>query len=117
MTRRRARFDLASACHSAFMDLSQPLGICNDEYPNGSISAPTGRAAISAPWLTSGRYGISTFPAAQPPQPPLRGIASGHRIQEKAYGALPTNIRKMLVEAGAKHSKIRPLRVAVREPC
>jgi hypothetical protein len=30
-----------------------------------------------------------------------------HRIQEKAYGALPTNIRKMLVEAGATHSKIK----------
>ena len=30
-----------------------------------------------------------------------------YRIQEKAYGALPTNIRKMLVEAGAKHSKIK----------
>ena len=28
-------------------------------------------------------------------------------IQELAYGALPTNIRKMLVEAGAKHSKIK----------
>ncbi len=30
-----------------------------------------------------------------------------YRIQELAYGALPTNIRKMLVEAGAKHSKIK----------
>ncbi|AVZ79685.1 elements of external origin [Zoogloeaceae bacteirum Par-f-2] len=30
-----------------------------------------------------------------------------YRIQEKAYGALPSNIRKMLVEAGAKHSKIK----------
>lgn len=30
-----------------------------------------------------------------------------YRIQEQAYGALPTNIRKMLVDAGAKHSKIR----------
>ncbi len=30
-----------------------------------------------------------------------------YRIQELAYGALPANIRKMLVEAGAKHSKIR----------
>ena len=30
-----------------------------------------------------------------------------YRIQEKAYGALTTNIRKMLVEAGAKHSKIK----------
>lgn len=30
-----------------------------------------------------------------------------YRIQEQAYGALPTNIRKMLVEAGAKHSKIK----------
>lgn len=30
-----------------------------------------------------------------------------YRIQEKAYGALSTNIRKMLVEAGAKHSKIK----------
>ncbi|TFI42118.1 DUF2924 domain-containing protein [Diaphorobacter sp. DS2] len=30
-----------------------------------------------------------------------------YRIQELAYGTLPTNIRKMLVEAGAKHSKIK----------
>jgi hypothetical protein len=30
-----------------------------------------------------------------------------YRIQEKAYGALSTNIRKMLVEAGAKHSMIK----------
>ena len=30
-----------------------------------------------------------------------------YRIQELAYGALPTNIRKMLVEAGAKRSKIK----------
>jgi len=30
-----------------------------------------------------------------------------YRIQEQAYGALPTNVRKMLVEAGAKHSKIK----------
>ena len=30
-----------------------------------------------------------------------------YRIQELAYGALPANIRNMLVEAGAKHSKIR----------
>ena len=30
-----------------------------------------------------------------------------YRIQELAYGALPTSIRKMLVEAGAKHSKIK----------
>ena len=30
-----------------------------------------------------------------------------YRIQELAYGALPTNIRKMLVEAGAKHSQIK----------
>jgi hypothetical protein len=30
-----------------------------------------------------------------------------YRIEEKAYGALHTHIRKMLVEAGAKHSKIK----------
>ena len=30
-----------------------------------------------------------------------------YRIQELTYGALPTNIRKLLVEAGAKHSKIK----------
>jgi hypothetical protein len=30
-----------------------------------------------------------------------------YRIQELAYGALPTNVRKLLVEAGAKHSKIK----------
>lgn len=30
-----------------------------------------------------------------------------YRIQELAYGALATPIRKMLVEAGAKHSKIK----------
>ena len=30
-----------------------------------------------------------------------------YRIQELSYGALPTNVRKMLVEAGAKHSKIK----------
>ena len=30
-----------------------------------------------------------------------------YRIQELAYGALPANIRNMLVVAGAKHSKIR----------
>ena len=30
-----------------------------------------------------------------------------YRIQEQAYGALPGNVRKMLVEAGAKHSKIK----------
>lgn len=30
-----------------------------------------------------------------------------YRIQEKAYGALPTAIRRMLVDAGAKHSKIK----------
>lgn len=30
-----------------------------------------------------------------------------YRIQELAYGALPTNVRKMLVDAGAKHSKIK----------
>lgn len=30
-----------------------------------------------------------------------------YRIQEKAYGALATPIRKILVEAGAKHSKIK----------
>lgn len=30
-----------------------------------------------------------------------------YRIQEQAYGALPTNLRKMLVEAGAKHSRIK----------
>lgn len=31
-----------------------------------------------------------------------------YRIQEVAYGALPKPIRRMLVEAGAKHSKIKP---------
>lgn len=30
-----------------------------------------------------------------------------YRIQELTYGAPPTNIRKMLVDAGAKHSKIK----------
>jgi hypothetical protein len=30
-----------------------------------------------------------------------------YRIQEQAYGALPTPIRRMLVDAGAKHSKIK----------
>ncbi len=30
-----------------------------------------------------------------------------YRIQEQAFGALPTPIRRMLVEAGAKHSKIK----------
>lgn len=30
-----------------------------------------------------------------------------YRIQEKTYGALPTPIRRMLVDAGAKHSKIK----------
>lgn len=30
-----------------------------------------------------------------------------YRIQELAYGALPGNLRKMLVEAGAKHSRIK----------
>lgn len=30
-----------------------------------------------------------------------------YRIQEKKYGALPTLIRRMLVDAGAKHSKIK----------
>ena len=30
-----------------------------------------------------------------------------YRIQEQAYGALPTPIRRMLVESGAKHSKIK----------
>jgi hypothetical protein len=30
-----------------------------------------------------------------------------YRIQELAYGALPKPIRRMLVEAGAKHSKIK----------
>jgi len=30
-----------------------------------------------------------------------------YRIQEKAYGALPTPIRRMLIDAGAKHSKIK----------
>jgi hypothetical protein len=30
-----------------------------------------------------------------------------YRIQEKAYGALPTPIRRMLVDAGARHSKIK----------
>jgi hypothetical protein len=30
-----------------------------------------------------------------------------YRIQELAYGALPGNVRKMLVESGAKHSKIK----------
>jgi Protein of unknown function (DUF2924) len=30
-----------------------------------------------------------------------------YRIQEQAYGTLPTPIRRMLVEAGAKHSKIK----------
>lgn len=30
-----------------------------------------------------------------------------YRIQEQAHGALPTNIRRMLVESGAKHSKIK----------
>ena len=30
-----------------------------------------------------------------------------YRIQEVAYGALPANVRKMLVEAGAKHSRIK----------
>lgn len=40
-----------------------------------------------------------------------------YRIQEKAYGALPTNIRKMLVEAGAKHSKIKSAAGAALRPC
>ena len=30
-----------------------------------------------------------------------------YRIQEKAHGGLPNAIRRMLVEAGAKHSKIK----------
>lgn len=30
-----------------------------------------------------------------------------YRIQELAYGVLPNNIRRMLVDAGAKHSKIK----------
>jgi hypothetical protein len=30
-----------------------------------------------------------------------------YRIQEQAHGALPSNVRKMLVEAGAKYSKIK----------
>lgn len=30
-----------------------------------------------------------------------------YRIQELAYSVLPTNIRKMLIEAGAMHSKIK----------
>lgn len=30
-----------------------------------------------------------------------------YRIQEQAFGALPTPIRRMLIEAGAKHSKIK----------
>jgi hypothetical protein len=90
------------------MDLSQP----QEKFemtgsPNGSISAQLA-ALPSLPmsdlWALWDQY----FPR-RPSHPNRQYVESrlAYRIQEKAYGALPTNIRKMLVEAGAKHSKIK----------
>lgn len=45
----------------------------------------------------------------RPAHPNRRYLESrlAYRIQEQAYGALPATLRKMLVEAGAQHSKIK----------
>lgn len=45
----------------------------------------------------------------RPAHPNRRYLESrlAYRIQELAYGALPTTIRRMLVDAGAQHSKIK----------
>ena len=76
--------------------------------PQRQHFGPVGRAAIPADGDLSGRCGISTF-SRRPSHRNRHYVESrlAYRIQELAYGALPTNIRKMLVEAGAKHSKIK----------
>lgn len=80
------------------------------------IQAPNGCNTVAAQLAA-----IPTIPMAQlwelwdqhfprRPSHPNRSYVESrlaYRIQERAYGALPTNVRKILVEAGAKHSKIK----------
>lgn len=77
------------------------------DTPNGSISAQLA-APPSLPMAELWVLWDQHFP--QRPSHRNRNYVESrlaYRIQELAYGALPTNIRKMLVEAGAKHSKIK----------
>ena len=77
------------------------------DIPNGSISAQLA-ALPSLPMAALWALWDQHFPR-RPSHRNRHYVESrlAYRIQEKAYGALPTNIRKMLVEAGAKHSKIK----------
>lgn len=77
------------------------------DTPNGSISAQLA-VLPSLPMAELWALWDQHFPR-RPSHRNRHYVESrlAYRIQEKAYGALPTNIRKMLVEAGAKHSKIK----------
>lgn len=77
------------------------------DTPNGSISAQLA-ALPSLPMADLWALWDQHFPR-RPSHRNRHYVESrlAYRIQELAYGALPTNIRKMLVEAGAKHSKIK----------
>lgn len=67
---------------------------------NGSISAQLA-ALLSLPMVDLWALWDQHFPR----RPSHRN--RNYVESRLAYGALPTNIHKMLVEAGAKHSKIK----------
>ena len=77
------------------------------DTPNGSISAQLA-ALPTLPMTELWALWDQHFPR-RPSHRNRNYVESrlAYRIQELAYGAMPTNIRKMLVEAGAKHSKIK----------
>ncbi len=77
------------------------------DTPNGSISA---QLAALPPLPMADLWALWDQHFPRRPSHRNRNYVESrlaYRIQELAYGALPTNIRKMLVEAGAKHSKIK----------
>nr|WP_322939437.1 DUF2924 domain-containing protein [Pseudomonas sp. s4] len=80
------------------------------DTPNGSISAQLAQLAALPPLPMADLWALWDQHFPRRPSHRNRNYVESrlaYRIQELAYGALPTNIRKMLVEAGAKHSKIK----------
>ena len=77
------------------------------DIPNSSISAQLA-ALPSLPMADLWALWDQHFPR-RPSHRNRHYVESrlAYRIQEQAYGALPGNLRKMLVEAGAKHSRIK----------
>ncbi len=80
-----------------------------DTHHTGSVSTQLALALPSLPMADPWALCDQHFLRRRPGHRDRNYVESrlAYRIQELAYSTLPNNVRKLLVEAGAKHSKIK----------